>query len=391
MRFFVSALEHSADLYLADLVAALRRRRPDAHLFGLAGPAATEAGCQSLSDLTGRAAMLAHAALRGPEAIGLLSRLDRTFAYQPPDLAILLDSPTFHLPLARRLKARRIPVLYYIAPQVWAWGRFRVAKVRSRTDLLACILPFEEDFFRRQGVNAEFVGHPLMDRLRDRQPDPERLSQVSRLGRPLIALLPGSRRQVVRAVLPDMLHCVAAIRRSRPGAGFAISAARPELAGLIGHLCDRFGMELPVLHGWNAELLSRADLVLTASGTATLEVAYYAKPMVILYKASRLGYWLVGRWLIQTKHLSLVNILAGERLVPEFMPYYSSPEPIAAEALELLANEPRRRRISERLAALTRSLEKPGVADRVAAMALDLAAQRPPPRHRPLGSTSALW
>ena len=391
MQIFVSALEHSADQYLAELVVALSRLRPDAAISGLAGPAATQAGCRCIFDLTGRAAMLAHAALHAPWALGLLARLDRTFSHSPPDVAILLDSPTFHLPLARRLKARWIPVLYYIAPQVWAWAGFRVAKVRTRTDRLACILPFEQPFFARHGVTAEFVGHPLMDRLSRSRPKPARLAEVTSLPKPLIVLLPGARKQVIRALLPDMLDCVRIIRRRWPGSGFAIAAARPDVIGLIQQICGQRQADLPVLHGCNVELLSRADLALTASGTATLEVAYCRTPMLVMYKATRLGYWLLGRWLIHTKYLSLVNILAGEELVPEFMPFYRSPEPIAHAALELLANESRRKRMAERLGEIVDGLTVPGVAERVGRMALDLAEKCPTPSRRPLGSTSRLW
>jgi lipid-A-disaccharide synthase len=342
--------------------------------------------------MTGRAAMLNHAALRGPSALAAICGLDRAFSYDPPDLAILLDSPTFNLPLARRLKSRRIPVLYYIAPQVWAWAGFRVGKVRGRTDRVACILPFEEEYFRSRGVNAAFVGHPLLDRLRACPPDPERLRRVQAIGRPLIALLPGSRRHVIESVLGDMLYCAKRIRKHAPAARFAIPAARADLVPMIQHICARAGMaDVPVLVGHNAEILTAADLALIASGTATLEAAYYGTPMVVCYKGNRALYWLVAHWLIATQHLSLVNILAGERLVPEFMPYYTSREPIAQEAIELLANEPRRQRMKARLAQIMAALDKPGVADRVARMALELADSRTRTRVGPVGSISSLW
>ncbi len=392
MRVFVSAIEHSADLYLADLVRSLRIQRPRADVFGLAGPASVAVGCRSLRDMTGKAAMLNHAVARGPEALLTLTSLDRRFSYDPPDVAILLDSPTFHLPLARRLKSRGIPVFYYIAPQVWAWAKFRVHKVASRTDAVACILPFEEAFFREHGVNATFVGHPLMDRLRACPPDAEQLRQMQSIGRPLVALMPGSRRHVIESVLGDMLYCAGRIRRQVPAARFAISCARPDVLPLIEEIRRKAGAtDIPILQGRNAEVLTASDLVIVASGTATLEVAYYNKPMVVCYKGSRVMYWAVGYWLIRTKHLSLVNILAGQRLVPEFMPYYTDPEPIAQEALELLANEPLRHRVSAKLAEIMATLDKPGVADRVARMALDLAANRRRVRVGPVGTQSRLW
>jgi lipid-A-disaccharide synthase len=392
MRIFVTALEHSADLYLADLVRRLRLLRPDSDIFGLAGPAASAAGCCSIQDMTGRAAMLNHAIARGPEALLTISKLDRAFSYNPPDLAILLDSPTFNLPLARRLKSRRVPVFYYIAPQVWAWARFRVHKVASRTDQVACILPFEQEFFRPYGVNATFVGHPLLDRLRACPPDPARLSQVRSIGQSLVALMPGSRRHVIDSVLADMLYCAKRIRRQMPAARFVISCARPDLLPLIQEICRKAGAtDIPILQAANAEILTAADLVIVASGTATLEVAYYNKPMVVCYKGNKLMYWTIAYWLIRTKYLSLVNILANQRLVPEFMPYYTNPEPIAQEAIELLANEQLRRKVSARLAEIMATLDKPAVADRVARMALELADSRRRVRGGPVGSTARLW
>jgi lipid-A-disaccharide synthase len=392
MRIFVSALEHSADLYLADLVRALRLKRPDSDIFGLAGPAAIAAGCRSIEDMTGKAAMLNHAVARGPEAFLTLSSLDRAFSYNPPDLAILLDSPTFNLPMARRLKSRRVPVFYYIAPQVWAWAKFRVHKVRARTDAVGCILPFEQEFFRPYGVNATFVGHPLLDRLRACPADPAKVSQVRSIGEPLVALMPGSRRHVIESVLADMLYCAKRVRRQMPAARFVVSCARPDLLPLIQEICRRAdATDVPILQASNPEILTASDLVIVASGTATLEVAYYNKPMVVCYKGNRIMYWAIAYWLIRTKYLSLVNILANHRLVPEFMPYYTSPEPIAQEAMELLANEQLRRKVSGKLAEIMATLDKPGVADRVAGMALELADTRPRRGSGPAGSTSGLW
>ncbi len=423
MRIFVSALEHSADLYLADLARAITALRPDAELFGLGGPAAIAAGVRSIRDMTGSAAMLNHAAAQGPKALKTICELDRAFSYDPPDLAILLDSPTFHLPLARRLKSRGIGVLYYIAPQVWAWAKFRIGKVRRRTDRLACILPFEEEYFRTRGVDATFVGHPLLDRLRACPPEPEGVRRLQCLGKPIVAMLPGSRRHVIESMLADMLYCARRIRRQHPTTQFVIPVARPDLMPLIEGICRKAGVEpiadpgklrrrMPVdaqpgsatsstipntdlqvllAQGQNAEILTAADLVLVASGTATLEVAHYNKPMVVCYKGNKLLYWLIARWLIAIPRLSLVNILAGERLVPEFMPYYTNPEAIAQEAIELLANEPRRERMKARLAEIMATLDKPGVAERVVQMAMELEKARKRPLGKPTGSIAGLW
>ncbi len=374
---FISAAEPSADLHGASLIRAVRRIQPEVRFAGVAGPAMRGEGCWTLYDMCHRSAMLTAAF----GAIGAARRMWATarahLARYPFQAAILIDSPALHLPLAKRAKKLGVPVFYYIAPQVWAWGAYRIPRIRRRVDRMGVILPFEQEYFRQRGIDATFVGHPLFEVLLDRQVDQERVGQIRGRGSPVITLLPGSRQHVVEEVLPGQILVAASIARRYPNAAFCVSAANPTARRVIEPLLARAGLPVELHEGENGEILSAADLVLAASGTATLEVAFYHKPMIIMYKGSRWGYHLVGRWLIRTRHLSLVNILAGREIVPEFMPYYTSAAPIAEQALRILATPELSTRMEVDLADMVGPLLKPDASANAARLLLDLIDQNP--------------
>jgi lipid-A-disaccharide synthase len=270
---FLSAAEPSADRVAAALIVALRARLPSARFLGVAGPRMQAAGCQATDDMTPRAAMLAGAARNVLAGWSVLRRIGRLFRQDRPDLVVLLDSPTLHLRVARRVKAHELPVLYYIAPQVWAWGQRRVKIIRQCVDRLACILPFEPDYFRQHGIPACFVGHPLFEDLADRQLDRKQVATLASAGDPVLALLPGSRRHVVQEVLPGQLDTARIIKQNYPQAAVLISAANPQAHEIIA--CHSAVAELAatVVPGEPDEMIAAADLVLAASGTGTLHAA----------------------------------------------------------------------------------------------------------------------
>ncbi|MBN1488987.1 MAG: lipid-A-disaccharide synthase [Phycisphaerae bacterium] len=394
---FLSALEPSADLHAANLIAAIRAREPETRFLGVGGPKMREAGCETLFDLTTRSAMLLGAVGLVAEAFRMLCRIDRLFGAGVADVFVPVDSPTFNLPVSLRAKARGLPVVYFIAPQVWAWAEFRIHKVRKRTDRLAVILPFEEPYFRSHGINATFVGHPLIESLARTPIDTMAVSAFNDLGEPLVTCMPGSRGHVVDEVLPGQIEVCQAIVRRHPNAAFVFAAASRAIAQRIARTLDRAAqtqrLRCQIVTGRNAEAISAADLVLVASGTATLEVAYHNRPMIVMYNASKWGYRLIGRRLIRTEHLSLVNILARRRIVPEFMPYYDSTAPITQVALEILANPSRQAAMRDDLADLIQELGSHDVAQEAAAIVLDvLRAQPCPTRHPALrGSRHRVW
>lgn len=367
-RIFISVAEESADAHAAALVRIARERIPGVSFFGLTGPALRAAGVETVYDLTSRAAMLSGILgnlRRGREA---LRAAEQSWDKYRPDLVIVMDSSALHLPMAKRAKRHGLPVLYYIAPQVWASREYRNRQLAERVDRVACILPFEQRYFRRNLVFAEYVGHPLFERLRDEHPNAETVHRLREPGHPVVALLPGSRSQVIDAVLPRQLEVVRRLRAGGQVVTPVVSCTSEHRRAEIRRHIVAGGFAVEILVNDNATLLKAADLVLVASGTATLHVAYYRKPMIVMYDAGRLMrpiHTTFGRQILKTPHLALVNILAGTRVVPEFMPFVPDCRPVAAVARELLTDDQRREIIARRLDEVVRPLETANASERV--------------------------
>lgn len=372
---FISAAEPSADLHAASLIRATLDQCPSARFVGVAGPRMVEAGCERIFDMSVHSAMLLGAIKAVGRGAAMMSTCDKLLRQYAFDAAVVIDSPMLHLPLAGRAHALGIPVLYYIAPQMWAWGAYRIHKLRNRTNRVAVILPFEEPYFRDQGVNATYVGHPLADQFNEKQIDPQIVHDIKNHGSPVVALLPGSRKHVVRQILADQLEVAEQIAREIPDVSFGVSVANPQVAPLITAMIASSKLSLRS-YPWNhIELIESADLVLVASGTTTLEVAFHKRPMIVMYNASRVFYHLVARWMISTKYLSLPNILADREIVPEFMPFYSSTEPIALRAIELLQSEKDRRQIVQDLSEVVKPFHEGRASEKTAEMLLDMIAE----------------
>lgn len=414
-QVFISVAEESADIHAAALVRAVREQMPDATFHGLTGPRLRALGVETVYDFASHAAMLSGILGVIGHAWRAVRTVERSWRERRPDLVVLLDSPELHLRLARKARQLGIPVLYYIAPQTWAARAGRNRQIARDVDRLACILPFEEEYFRRQGVAAEFVGHPLFETLRQEQPIPDTVSFLkSRAGgRPIVALLPGSRRHVIDAMLPKQLEVVHRLRAGGKPVYAAISCVSEERREQIRLLLAKDGAalrprpwrkpgvgappacaggsdggvspptsvdaDIDVVIADNASLLTAADLVLVASGTATLHVAYYRKPMIVMYDAGRLlalPYRLLGRFVLRTPHLSLVNILASARVVPEFMPFIADVAPVADVARQLLEDAGWRRLMTAQLDDLVRPLEMTAASTRVAEVIGELLTGR---------------
>lgn len=331
-----------------------------------------EAGCERIFDMSSHSAMLAAALGNVGRGIRMLNTADAHLRSRHFAAAVLTDSPTLHLPLAGRARSAGVPVLYYIAPQMWAWGAHRIYKLRHRVDKLAVILPFEEEYFRNQGVDATFVGHPLAEQIARYKPDITIVNRLRQRGEPFIALLPGSRAHVVSAVLPGQLEVAESIQKEFPRTAFVVSIANPQTAPIVEAMARRCSARVSLHQSDLTEMIVAADLVLVTSGTTALEVAFHAKPMIVMYQSSRLLYHAVARWMIHTPFLSLPNILAGRAVVPEFMPYYTSTTPIAACALELLRDEYTRNRMIADLWTITNSLRDRSASVEVAEMLAEL-------------------
>lgn len=355
-KILVSAGEASGDRYAAGLVERLRERWPDAEFFGCAGPRMRQAGVRAEVEASELAVVgLAEVVTHIPRIYGLYRRLWRRTRREAPELAILTDSPDFHLPLARRLKRLGIPVVYLVAPQAWAWRRGRLRVLRRAVDRLLCIFPFEEAFFRRHGVNAHYIGHPLARLVRVSGTREQFFRQYGLdPAQPLVALLPGSRRGEARRHLPELLTAAGRIRARLP-AGFVLALPGGGFAGLDDFREPMARASLQVIEGATWEVLAHADLALAASGTVTIEAALLGTPMVTFYRVSGLSWWL-GRSLVRVPFYSMVNLVAGRAVVPELMQNEFYGERLAAEAMRLLEDGAGRERMRVELRAIAETL-----------------------------------
>jgi lipid-A-disaccharide synthase len=333
----ISAGEASGDLYASLLVDELRRTWADARFFGCTGPRMCRAGVETVVDAASLAVVgLVEVVSHIPRIYGEYRKLQAAARSRRPDLAILTDSPDFHLRLARKLHRQGVPVIYLVAPQVWAWRKGRLRGMRRTLTHVLCIFPFEEEFFRSHGQPATYIGHPLAGMVRPSLSRAE-FFRKHRLpaGRPLISVLPGSRRGEAARHLPPLLDAVGRIYREQ-AASFILPASAT--AG-VGFFRERIGgAPIQVIDGENWDSIAHADLALAASGTVTVEAALLGTPMVTFYKVTTAS-WLMGRLMVRVPFYSMVNLIAGRAVVPELMQSQLTGERLAAEALRLLADD----------------------------------------------------
>ncbi len=334
---FLSAAEASGDLHAANLARALQKHRPDLRLIGVGGPRMKAAGCKVLLDLVQHAGMLGGPLLQLPYWFRTIRRIQGWIRRLEPALHIPCDSPALNWHLAKAGQAAGAKVFYYIAPQVWAWAPWRVKKMRRLTDHVGCILPFEQRYLRDRGVEATYVGHPLFDHLPER-PDPlPDLAEAWHEGTWNIVFAPGSRTGELKGNVRAFLAVARRVRRRWNRARCIFAVAEAQAADYIRKLAGDQKIQIEV--GRTPELLAEAHFALAKSGTVTLEGAWYGVPMVIPYRTSRglsLLNHLFGRWVVATPHFSLVNILAGRRIVPELMPWHGSDKVLHRMVLDVL-------------------------------------------------------
>lgn len=336
-KILVSAGEASGDLYASLLVAELRRRHPELEFFGCTGPRMRAAGVRTVVDAASLAVVgLLEVIHHIPRIYGEYRKLIAAARAERPALAILTDSPDFHLRAAGRLHRAGVPVAYLVAPQAWAWRKGRIPRMRRTLDRLLCIFPFEEEFFRREGVRAVYIGHPLARRVRPASTRPEFFRKHGLpLDRPLIAVLPGSRRGEAARHLPAVLDAVGRLARER-----AVSFVLPASATTgVAFFRERIG-EAPirVIEGESWDAIAHADVALAASGTVTVEAALLGTPMVTYYRVS-LPSWAAGKLLVRVPFYSMPNLIAGRAVAPELMQEQMTGEALAAET-RLLLDDP---------------------------------------------------
>jgi lipid-A-disaccharide synthase len=379
VRILISAGEASGEMYGAQLIEALRRRDPSLEFFGVGGEKMRAAGCDTVIDakdlsVVGITEILSHL----PKIWGLFHKLIAEADRRKPDLAIVIDSPAFNWRVARQMKKRGIPVVYYVCPQFWAWRQGRVRLLRKYVDKALVIFPFEEKFYRDRGVDAEFVGHPLAELPR---PSVTRDDYAAEHGlvasKPWITLMPGSRVKEIRMNLPEMLWAAEFLGTEY---SFVIPVAPTIPKALILELM-RNGSGTAPIHLTSEALpaLAQSRAAIIASGTATVEAAMMETPFVMVYRVSPLTY-LLGRSTVKVPHFAMVNLIAGERVVPELVQQEFTAERVAAEMNRIIPEGSEREKMLEKLGKVRSQLRggsgRLHPADRAAGAVLELLGQR---------------
>ncbi len=368
----IIAGEASGDLHASGLVRAIAAQQSDVEFLGIGGDRMRNAGVQLFYHINDMSVLGFWDVLKRLRFFKKVYRqLVETMDHQRPALLILIDYPGLNLKLAAAARARSIKVFYYIAPQVWAWGASRIPKMVRRVDRMAVILPFEEPMFRRAGIDATFVGHPLLEMVASRM-SREKFFQENALdaGKKTIGILPGSRPLEVKRLLPEMLEIVRRLRLKYPDIQAIIGKAS-SLSGEIYAPLLAVNHQAQLLDNCTYEVMQHSDLLLVASGTATLESALLATPMIIVYKVDPLSY-LIGRSLVTIDAIGLVNVIAGQKIVPEFIQHEFRWQKVLPEAEKLLFNQDRRQAVINNLKTIRASLGQPGASARAADLALDL-------------------
>ena len=344
MRIAVVAGETSGDRLAAGLISGLRRHCPDLQVEGVAGPRMIEAGCQPLYPLERLAVMgVVEVMKRYRELHGMRRRLIKHFLAHPPDVFIGVDAPEFNLDLELALREAGVRTVHYVSPQVWAWREGRLAKIAKAVGLMLTLFPFEEGYYQRHGVAVRFVGHPLADEI-PLEVDKKGLRES--LGLPvektLVALLPGSRANEWRYHTEPFIETARWLHQRAPEVHFAVAAPSTQGRQRFEEALQRLGPELPVslYDGQSREVIGASDVVLTVSGTATLETLLLKRPMVVAYRMGPLSY-LIAKALVRVPYIALPNLLAGRQVVPELIQADVRPDRLGAEILDWL-NQPQR-------------------------------------------------
>jgi lipid-A-disaccharide synthase len=369
----IVAGEASADLHGSHLVTALKRLDPELTFWGIGGRNMEEAGVRILFTSSEMAVVgLTEVLSRLATVTRAYLRLKTILRKDQPVLLILMDYPDFNLRLAAAAKRFQVPVLYYISPQVWAWRKGRVETIRRCVDRMAVILPFEKDFYRERGLDVEHVGHPLLEEIpADLDGKKARTEFGLHHAAPVIALLPGSRKEEVTNLLPVMIEAAERIRSRHAGLKCLLPRASTIPAELLAGLLQKSPVDIQVMEGDVYRVLKACDMALVASGTATLEAAILETPMVIVYRVSLLSYW-IGRMVISVPFIGLVNLVAGEAVVPELIQNDVTPERLAQEAMDILEHDDKRTNMVRRLQALRETLGQERASESTARIALEM-------------------
>jgi lipid-A-disaccharide synthase len=372
-KILLVAGEVSGDLHGSHLVEAIQRIEPEVQFSGVGGEGLERRGVKLL--------YLAHSLsvvgitevfVKLRTILKALRGLKRSLKREKPDLVILIDFPEFNLRLAKIAHRRGIPILYYISPQVWAWRPKRIRLIAQLVRKMVVLFPFEVPLYEAAGVDVEWVGHPLLDIVKPTLPKEKAYQQFGLNPKQrTIGLLPGSRSHEVERLLPPLLASAHLLQKEIPDLQFVIPLAPGLPKTILSSRMKNISVPVKVVEGFTYDVMNLSDLLITASGTATLEGAILGKPMIIIYKVSFPSYW-IGRALIRVDHIGLVNLVAEKEIAPELIQKDVHPQRIADEALRILRDPILSRKMSESMGEVCQKLGKPGAAQRAARIVTSL-------------------
>ncbi|HEY2786753.1 MAG TPA: lipid-A-disaccharide synthase [Fimbriiglobus sp.] len=366
MHVFISAGEPSGDLHGANLARALLSRHPGIKLVGYGGEKMASAGVDIHYPLTKLAVMwFGKIASHLLTFYRLAARARNYFDVAKPDAVVLIDYPGFHWHLAKRARKAGIPVYYFVPPQLWAWAGWRVKKVKRNFTAVLTAMSFEEDWYHARGVRTQYIGHPYFDELATRSIDSAFLDAERSNPGPVVALLPGSRNQEISANGPIMIEAARRIRARRPDTRFLIAAFNDDQAAVVRNLAFMAGIPVDIHVGRTPEIIDLATCCVAVSGSVGLELLDKAKPTVVVYKVTPTEMW-IGRQFRTCKYISLVNLLAGEELFPEFLTAKDESTAIADRVTGWLTDDTDRKAVESKLRELKARVAIPGACDRAA-------------------------
>jgi len=369
-KIFISAGALSGDIHAGNLVSAIRQINPEIEITAIGGENMAGAGAELLyhireTSIMGFVEVVKHLPFIRKLWENTLHHIDKI----KPDLVVVIDYPGFNLRLVKAVSKRKIPVIYYISPQVWAWHQSRIKRIKRYTKEVLCILPFEEEWFRKRGVNARFVGHPLLDQIAKEKNDNLQSSPIRPSSASLvIGLFPGSRLQEVERHLPVMIESVKKLRNKFPEIVAAVSIA-PEIDMTAYRKIYDFEW-LYWIENNNHQLMKESDLLIMSSGTATLEATIFHTPMIVIYRLNSLSYRL-GKLLINVPYITIANLIANKRGVTELIQHDANADTISSEAEKILSNPQQRDATIQFLKNVTQRLGKPGASERAARIILE--------------------
>ena len=378
-KIMISVGEASGDLHGASVAHALKAIEPDIKLFGMGGQGMRAAGVDIVYDIADLGVIGFVEIIKNlSKLFRLRDTLGELMDAERPDALVIIDYHGFNIRLAKVAKSKGIPVIAYICPKVWAWGRSRAKVMAETVEKVAAIFPFEVDIFKEYGANVTFVGNPLLDIVKTTMPKTEAYAYFgANAEQPLVLLLPGSRQQEIVNLLPVMLEAAVIISEKVPNCQFFLPVASTISREMLQDIISKYNITVIMTEDNTYDLMNIANMAVAASGTVTLEAAILHLPIVVIYKLATLTY-LIGKMIIQIPYISLPNIVAGKEIVPELVQYAVTPENIAKEAVPMLIDPLVHSKIVRDLTDMCRKLGPAGAVERVAREILAVA-------HSPVG------